>query len=98
MMSSHTQQDEHLDAVIAGTISASDNLAAFLASLESTEDDVKAWCLLSDMGAYAQAEACDSAPVRGVLHGVGVGPHHHDVGAARAQRKRAHLARGASRN
>ena len=73
MMSSHTQQDEHLDAVIAGTISASDNLAAFLASLESTEDDVKAWCLRSDMGAYAQAEACDAAPVRGLLHGVCVG-------------------------
>ena len=44
MMSSHTQQDEHLDAVMTGKISASDNLAAFLAALDKTEDDIKAWC------------------------------------------------------
>ena len=73
MMSSHTQQDEHLDAVITGKISASDNLAAFLAALDKTEDDIKAWCLRSDTRAHAQAEACDAAPVRGALHGVCVG-------------------------
>jgi len=72
-MSSHTQQDEHLDAVITGKISASDNLAAFLAALDKTEDDIKAWCLRSDTRAHAQAEACDAAPVRGALHGVCVG-------------------------
>ena len=73
MMSSHTQQDEHLDAIITGKTSASDNLAAFLVALDKTEDDIKAWCLRSDTRAHAQAEACDAAPVRGALHGVCVG-------------------------
>jgi Asp-tRNA(Asn)/Glu-tRNA(Gln) amidotransferase A subunit family amidase len=70
---------ERLDAtkaaslIAGGRLTSEDLVRAVLCRIASRDADIAAWSHVDADAALAQAQLCDSRPVRGLLHGIPVG-------------------------